>query len=49
MARTMAGEAIKSKDFPRAGLLARQRGFVRMHLEKELKEIDKLVAKLLSK
>lgn len=49
IARTAAGEAIKSEDFLASGLLARQRGFVRTHLEKELKEIDKLVAKLLSR
>ena len=46
-ARVAAIEAMKLGDFPVNGLLAKQRGFIRTRLEKELKEIDKLVAALL--
>jgi len=49
VARAAAAEAIKSESFRADGSLARQRGFVRTHLKKELMEIDTLVAKLLSK
>jgi hypothetical protein len=48
-AMTCAQEAFKSSGFPANGLLARQRAFVRTHLEAEMQEIDDLVAKLLSK
>jgi hypothetical protein len=44
-AREAAPEAVKSDKFPAS--LGRQRAFVRTHLQKELKEIDKLVATLL--
>ncbi|MGH9762556.1 MAG: N-6 DNA methylase, partial [Blastocatellia bacterium] len=43
-----AAEATRSVEFPVGSSLARQRGFVRTHLEAELKHIDELVAKLLS-
>ena len=45
----MAADATRSGEFPIDSALARQRAFVRTHLEAELKEIDKLVVKLLSK
>ncbi len=48
-AREVAVEMVKSGDFPIDSSIARQRGFVRTHLKKELMEIDTLVAKLLSK
>jgi type I restriction-modification system DNA methylase subunit len=46
---TMAADATRSGEFPVDSALARQRAFVRTHLEAELKEIDKVVVKLLSK
>jgi type I restriction-modification system DNA methylase subunit len=48
-ARASAKQALKSGKFPDNANLARQRAFIRTHLEAEMKEIDKLVAKLLSK
>ena len=48
-AREVAVEMVKSGEFPIDSSIARQRGFVRTHLKKELSEIDMLVAKLLSK
>ncbi len=44
-----AMEATRSGEFPIDSTVARQRAFVRTHLKKELREIDTLVAKLLSK
>jgi hypothetical protein len=49
VARGAAVEAIKSESFRADGSLARQRGFVRTHLKKELREIDTLVTKLLTR
>ena len=48
-ARVAAVEAVKSGEFPMDSSIAKQRSFIRTHLEDELEEIDKLVAKLLSK
>jgi hypothetical protein len=48
-ARTSAAEALKSGTFPLHTTLARQRGFIRTHLETQMKQIDTLVIKLLSK
>lgn len=42
-----AQKALRSDEFPVASSLARQRGFIRIHLKSELKEIDKLVAALI--
>jgi hypothetical protein len=48
-AREEAAKVIASGTFPLDSGIARQRGFIRTHLESELEEIDILVAKLLSK
>jgi len=40
---------IHSTEFMVDGSVARQRGFIRIHLESELKAIDALVLKLLNK
>ncbi len=48
-AKQSARGALNSGTFPADGSLARQRGFIRTHLEAELEEIDKLVISLLSK
>ncbi len=48
-AREAAAEAVKSGEFPIDASIAKQRGFIRTHLEIEMEEIDELVAKLLSK
>jgi type I restriction-modification system DNA methylase subunit len=48
-ARTSAAEALKSGTFPVQTTLARQRGFIRTHLETQMEQIDTLVIKLLSK
>lgn len=48
-AREAATKALKSGTFPATTLLARQRGFIRTHVESKLKEIDDLVTELLNK
>jgi SAM-dependent methyltransferase len=48
-ARETAVIAIKSGTFPLDSSIAKQRGFIRTHLEVEMEEIDTLVAKLLCK
>lgn len=48
-AREAAVKAVKSGDFPVAAGIAKQRGFMRTYLEDEMKQIDGLVAKLLTK
>lgn len=48
IATAAAADAIKAGNFP-SGALARQRGFVRTLLKKELQEIDTLVATLLTR
>ena len=48
-ARETAVIAIRSGEFPLDSSIAKQRGFIRTHLEAEMEEIDALVAKLLSK
>lgn len=48
-AREAAVEIVKSGEFPINSSIARQRGFVRTRLKKDLQEIDALVARLLSK
>jgi hypothetical protein len=48
-ARETAVIAIKSGSFPMDCSIAKQRGFIRSHLETEMDEIDELVANLLSK
>ncbi len=47
-ARQQAEEALSSGHFPSGTSLARQRAFIRKHLELTISEIDKLVRKLLS-
>ncbi|HKI24731.1 MAG TPA: N-6 DNA methylase [Candidatus Sulfotelmatobacter sp.] len=47
--RKKADAVVHVGEFPADTSVARQRAFVRTHLESELKEIDKLVVKLLSK
>ena len=46
-ARERGGELLHSAKFPSNSSIGRQRGFIRLHLETELKEIDKLVIDLL--
>jgi hypothetical protein len=48
-ARVEAAKVIATGEFPLGSGIAKQRGFIRTHLEAELEEIDALVAKLLSK
>jgi hypothetical protein len=48
-ARASAAEALKSGTFPAHTTLARQRAFIRTHLEAEMEEINKLVIGILSK
>lgn len=46
-ARSKTAMAIKSSGFPAGSSLAKQRAFIRAHLESDIAKIDKLVAKLL--
>lgn len=48
-AREIVAIATKSGEFPIDSSVARQRAFIRTHLEAEMEEIDQLVAKLLNK
>jgi len=48
-ARIEAARVIVSGDFPIDAGIAKQRGFIRTHLESEMEQIDGLVAKLLDK
>jgi hypothetical protein len=47
--RKKSEAAVHSSEFMVDSSVARQRGFIRSHLESEMEEIDKLVVKLLSK